>query len=205
MEALAYVWHLFITGGLVMYPLLFLSFVTIAIAIERWYYFKHNTRRVNGLTHGIYHSIKSDDWKTVDELCTQYPSAMSRVVQAGMRNRESESSVKNSFMEQMTLEMSSFKRYLDYLSAIVTVAPLLGLLGTVTGMIGTFGVLDNGGGAAAITGGIGEALIATATGFCVAIIAFMVYTYFSHRLDHFIVASEKTCAMVVNGLKKEWN
>lgn len=102
------------------------------------------------------------------------------------------------------MEMSSFKQYLDYLSAIVTVAPLLGLLGTVTGMIGTFGVLDAGGGAAAVTGGIGEALIATASGLCVAIIAFAVYTFYNHKLDHFIVNSEKTCLMVVNNLKKEW-
>ena len=204
MEAVAYVGHLFVSGGLVMYPLLLLSLITVTIAIERRYYFKHNTQGIRGFIHGVYHSIKVEDWDTVDELCRQYPMALSRVVQAGLRDTKSERRVKDGFMEQMTMEMSSFKQYLDYLSAIVTVAPLLRLLGTVTGMIGTFGALDAGGGAAAVTGGIGEALIATASGLCVAIIAFAVYTFYNHKLDHFIVNSEKTCLMVVNNLKREW-
>ena len=65
--------------------------------------------------------------------------------------------MKIAFHEQMSVEAVGFKRYLDYLSAIVTISPLLGLLGTVTGMISTFSVLDNGAGASAVTGGVGEA------------------------------------------------
>lgn len=106
--------------------------------------------------------------------------------------------MKDAFNEQMTVESVAFRRYLDYLSAIVTVAPLLGLLGTVTGMISTFSVLDNGAGASAITGGVGEALVATASGLCVAIIAFCVYTYFDHQLDTIVTDTEKLCVSVVN-------
>ena len=104
----------------------------------------------------------------------------------------------------MTIEAAGFNRYLDYLSAIVTVAPLLGLLGTVTGMISTFSVLDGGMGASAITGGVGEALVATATGLCVAIIAFAVYIFFSHQLDTIVGDTERLCITVVNGKKKSW-
>lgn len=205
MEGVTYIIDLFVTGGLVMYPLLILSLITVAIGIERWYFFRLNTKGGRGFSHGVYHSAKQADWHSVDELCQQYPLAISRVIHAGCSNRESEQTMKGAFMEQMTFEMSSFKQYLEFLSAIVTVAPLLGLLGTVTGMIGTFGVLDNGGGAAAITGGIGEALIATASGLCVAIIAFIIYTYFTHRLDQFVVRSEELCLIMVNAMKKEWN
>lgn len=204
MESISYIINLFVTGGLVMYPLLALSMITVAIGIERWYFFRLNTKGGRGFAHGVYHSAKAGNWREIDELCQQFPLSISRVVHAGCSNRESEQSMKNAFMEQMTFETSSFKRYLDYLSAIVTVAPLLGLLGTVTGMIGTFGVLDNGGSAAAITGGIGEALIVTATGLCVAIIAFAIYTYFSHRLDQFVIRSEELCLTMVNAMKKEW-
>lgn len=109
--------------------------------------------------------------------------------------------MKDGFAEQVTVEAVGFRRYLDYLSAIVTISPLLGLLGTVTGMIGTFSILDNGAGATAITGGIGEALIATASGLCVAIISFCVYTYFDHQLDTIITDTEKLCAIVFNAWK----
>lgn len=109
--------------------------------------------------------------------------------------------MKIAFHEQMSVEAVGFKRYLDYLSAIVTISPLLGLLGTVTGMISTFSVLDNGAGASAVTGGVGEALVATATGLCVAILAFCVYTYFSHQLDTLVTDTEKVCMTVMQARK----
>ena len=103
------------------------------------------------------------------------------------------------------MESISFHRYLDYLSAVVTISPLLGLLGTVTGMIQTFGVLDSGGGAAAITGGVGEALVATATGLCVAILAFCFYTYFSHQLDTLVTDTERLCSTVIGAKRESWD
>lgn len=112
--------------------------------------------------------------------------------------------MRHAFMERMAAEAVGFRRYLDYLSAIVTIAPLLGLLGTVTGMINTFSILDNGAGAAAITGGVGEALVATASGLCVAILAFCVYTYFSHQLDVIVTDTEGLCADVLNAKKESW-
>ena len=113
--------------------------------------------------------------------------------------------MKNAFSDRMSMESINFRRYLDYLSAIVTIAPLLGLLGTVTGMIQTFSVLDAGGGASAITGGVGEALVATASGLCVAIIAFCVYTYFSHQLDTIVTDTERLCATIVTAKKESWD
>lgn len=171
MEGLTYFLHLFHSGGIVMYPLLALSIFTVAIAIERFCYYKANRKDSKRFFTGIAH---------------------------GVSRRNSEKEMKDAFNEQMTVESVAFRRYLDYLSAIVTVAPLLGLLGTVTGMISTFSVLDNGAGASAITGGVGEALVATASGLCVAIIAFCVYTYFDHQLDTIVTDTEKLCVSVVN-------
>jgi biopolymer transport protein ExbB len=98
----------------------------------------------------------------------------------------------------MAVEVTGLKRHLDYLSAIVTVAPLLGLLGTVIGMIGTFNVMDaSGSGAAAITGGVGEALVATAAGLCVAVVAFFIHTFFAHRFEQVVKDAEDMCFMVL--------
>ena len=197
--------HLFNSGGLVMYPLLILSLITIAIAVERFYYYRLNRRGSRVFFHGVYHSAVQKDWDTVINLCKEFPSAIARIIESGMENAGTETSMKGSFSDRMSMESINFRRYLDYLSAIVTIAPLLGLLGTVTGMIQTFSVLDSGGGAAAITGGVGEALVATASGLCVAIIAFCVYTYFSHQLDTIVTDTERLCAAIVTAKKESWD
>lgn len=197
--------HLFNSGGFVMYPLLILSIITLAIAVERFYYFRNNRKGSKAFFHGVYHAAAAKDWDVVRQLCTEFPSALSRVIASGMAHDKSEASMKSAFEDRMSMESISFHRYLDYLSAIVTIAPLLGLLGTVTGMIHTFSVLDGGGGAAAITGGVGEALIATASGLCVAIIAFCFYTYFDHQLDTLVTDTERLCSTVIGAKKESWD
>ena len=197
--------HLFNSGGFVMYPLLILSLITLAIAVERFYYFRNNRKGSKTFFHGVYHAAAAKDWDVVRQLCTEFPSALSRVIANGMAHDTSEASMKSAFEDRMSMESISFHRYLDYLSAIVTIAPLLGLLGTVTGMIQTFSVLDNGGGAAAITGGVGEALVATASGLCVAIIAFCFYTYFDHQLDTLVTDTERLCSTVLGAKKESWD
>ena len=190
--------HLFHSGGLVMYPLLILSFITIAIAVERFSYYRVNRRGSRAFFHGVYHSAVQKDWDTIINLCKEYPSAISRIVESGIENDRTENTMKNAFSDRMSMESINFRRYLDYLSAIVTIAPLLGLLGTVTGMIQTFS-------ASAITGGVGEALVATASGLCVAIIAFCIYTYFSHQLDTIVTDTERLCTTIVTAKKESWD
>lgn len=197
--------HLFNSGGFVMYPLLILSLITLAIAIERFYYFRNNRKGSKTFFHGVYHAAAAKDWDVVRQLCSEFPSALSRVIEQGMAHDQSEASMKSAFEDRMSMESISFHRYLDYLSAIVTISPLLGLLGTVTGMIQTFSVLDSGGGAAAITGGVGEALVATASGLCVAIIAFCFYTYFDHQLDTLVTDTERLCSTVIGAKKESWD
>ena len=197
--------HLFHSGGFVMYPLLILSLITLAIAVERFYYYRTNRKGSRVFFHGVYHAAVQQDFDTVGKLCKEFPSAIARIIESGMENASTETSMKGAFSDRMSMEAINFRRYLDYLSAIVTIAPLLGLLGTVTGMIQTFSVLDAGGGAAAITGGVGEALVATASGLCVAIIAFCVYTYFSHQLDTIVTDTERLCATIVTSKKESWD
>ena len=197
--------HLFNSGGFVMYPLLILSLITLAIAVERFYYFRNNRKGSKTFFHGVYHAAAAKDWDVVRQLCSEFPSALSRIIASGMEHDKSEASMKSAFEDRMSMESISFHRYLDYLSAIVTIAPLLGLLGTVTGMIQTFSVLDSGGGAGAITGGVGEALVATASGLCVAIIAFCFYTYFDHQLDTLVTDTERLCSTVLGAKKESWD
>ena len=96
------------------------------------------------------------------------------------------------------------RQYLNYLDVIVTMSPLLGLLGTVTGMISSFSVLSiSEGQPFAITAGVGEALIATATGLMVAILALIVHTYLVQRLDILVSDMEKLSSLYLANIKGE--
>lgn len=196
---------LFNSGGLVMYPLLILSFITLTIAVERFFYYRSNHSGAKVFFRGVDDAVRQKDWEGVQQLCERFPSALSRIIANGLAHSGSEGAMKSAFEDRMSMESISFNRYLDYLSAIVTISPLLGLLGTVTGMIQTFSVLDSGGGAGAITGGVGEALVATAAGLCVAIIAFCFYTYFSHQLDSMVTDAERLCSLVLGAKKESWD
>ena len=100
---------------------------------------------------------------------------------------------KQAYLEsQAGIFIAQLRDKLDYLGIIVTMSPLLGLLGTIVGMIGAFSIFNLQAGAPlAITGGIGEALIATATGLCVAILSLCAHSYFSHRMDNIITNMEQ--------------
>nr|WP_021170394.1 MotA/TolQ/ExbB proton channel family protein [Sporomusa ovata]EQB25831.1 MotA/TolQ/ExbB proton channel [Sporomusa ovata DSM 2662] len=97
---------------------------------------------------------------------------------------------------------AKLREKLGYLDTIVTLSPLLGLLGTVVGMISSFSIMNvKTGQPQAITGGVGEALVATATGLCVAVAALIVHTYYSHWLDSIITGMEE-CSTVLAEAKR---
>lgn len=204
MENLNYVIHLFHSGGFVMWPLLFLSLMIIAIAAERAYFFHKYGGQSKVVSHAVEELAKLKQWDEIEKTVNESNSLASRVARAGLDNAYDETTMKAAIADQMGMEVVGFKRYMDYLSATVTISPLLGLLGTVTGMIGSFSILDSGAGASAITGGVGEALIATASGLCVAIIAFGIYTYFSHKLDTIINNIESMCVSLINAKREGW-
>lgn len=202
MDGIAYGWHLFQSGGVVMYPLLLLSVITVAIAVERLSYYRQNRRGSIAFFAAVRATLAAGDFGKAAHLCAESPTAVARIIGQGLEHDADETAMKDAFEQRMTLEAAGFQRYLDYLSAIVTISPLLGLLGTVTGMIRTFSILDGGAGAAAITGGVGEALVATATGLCVAIFAFCAYTYFDHQFDAIVNDTEALAIDVLNAKKE---
>lgn len=104
----------------------------------------------------------------------------------------------SAYMEiQSGIAISKFRNRLYYLNVIVTMAPLLGLLGTISGMISAFSVFNlESGQASAITGGVGEALIAITMGLCVAIIALAVHAYFAQRIENIVTDMEQCFSLV---------
>lgn len=192
---------LFHKGGPVMYALLFCSVAVVAITAERFLYYRQVTMEFSFLQERLQPLMKTGCIEQAWEICSGSSAVIEQVAADGLlaycRGRNVEGALENA----AAAAAARLRKRLNYLSAIVTLAPLLGLLGTVVGMIDSFSVFNvQAGQPLAITGGIGEALIATATGLCVAITAMAVHTYFAQRLDGFLSDIEQVANYIVNDL-----
>jgi biopolymer transport protein ExbB len=196
--------EIFSKGGLVMWPLLLCSIIVIAIAIERGVYFRHAQSDVKRLQMMLADQLKVGNWDKAREICERshgIPADM--LAQALGQSFEDRLQLEQRIDGIATMAVTDLRYRLEYLDTIVTLAPLLGLLGTVTGMIQSFSVLTiKGGQPLMITGGVGEALIATATGLCVAILALVTYSYFSHRINTVISDMERMSNYVLSVLPR---
>ena len=191
--------EIFHHGGWVMYPLLACSIIVVAIGVERFMYYRRTCTANMTVSQKVLALAKEKKWQDIENFCSTRRCFISDVLMNGLRYRSCPISMKESFEEIISVRANGLKRNLNYLDTIVTMAPLLGLLGTVIGMIGSFKVLDvSGDNPALITGGVGEALIATATGLCVAVLALVVHSYFSNRLDGILTDVENVCTLLIN-------
>jgi biopolymer transport protein ExbB len=170
-----------IKGGPVMIPLLLCSVLAVAVVLERaWFWWRldprHDTERVLELA-------AAGKWEDAARVGDASPTPGARVLAAGIQDRTVSAALAMEAAAQT--EAARMKRGLVVLDTIITLAPLLGLLGTVTGMIGSFGVMAESGinQPHAITGGVAEALIATAAGLVVAIAALVPYNAFNARVE----------------------
>ena len=172
----------FTRGGPVMWPLLFCSLVAATIAIERCLFWWRERRRRNAeLVEHIFRSVEQADYEQAAALGGVKPDAVVRVLRAGLAHRE------HGLRESMEVaagdEIARMKQGLPILDTIVTLAPLLGILGTVTGIIRSFDLLGASqmGDPRAVSSGIAEALITTAAGLIVALPTLLAYNYFVAR------------------------
>ena len=183
-----------------MYLLLLCSLTVAAIAIDRFLLYRRAAKGAQELEAEVSASLRK---RKVDEAASaakDKDNMVAYLVNSALDARAAGEDV------PMTLEAvygeaaMLLRARLNYLSTIVTLAPLLGLLGTISGMIQSFSVFNlQAGQPMAITGGIGEALIATATGLLVAIFALVVHTYFAQRMDTMLTLLEKTMNTLLAG------
>lgn len=104
MENLNYVIHLFHSGGYVMYPLLFLSLMVIAIAVERSFYYRKYAGKTNIVTHAVNEYAKLQKWDEIEKVIKENPSIASRIAEAGLKNCTTEEGMKTAFSDQMGVE-----------------------------------------------------------------------------------------------------
>jgi biopolymer transport protein ExbB len=170
-----------VKGGFIMIPLLASSLVAVTVILER-FAFWHSLRK-HEVDRRILALAAEGDFKQAMEVAGTSRHPVARVLHAGLRSRDSGPATAMQAAAQV--ELGNLRRNLPVLDTIITLAPLLGLLGTITGMISAFGIVSEAGLGQphAITGGIAEALIATATGLLVAIVTLIPYNYFRSRME----------------------
>lgn len=166
-------------GGWVMWPLFACAVVSVAVMIERAITLRRAGQSNDALLSEVRSLLRAGRADDAVALCERTPGPVARVIASGIRNRHLESAEVERAMEETALkEIPHLNRRLGVLDTIITLSPLLGLLGTITGMIQSFQVVAVATGAnaaPAITGGVAEALIATASGLAVAIATLPVY------------------------------
>ena len=193
--------ELFAKGGPVMYLLLISSVAVAAIGIERFRFYNYASHESETFLSLLKESFKRQQPDEVLNFCSQENSCVGLVASSGVRAAVAGENVELALNAAYDEEAMRLRARLNYLSMIVTLAPLLGLLGTISGMIESFNIFSiQAGQPLAITGGIGEALIATATGLGVSIFALIVHTYFAQKLDENLTTLDKTVNIVLANL-----
>ncbi len=185
-ETIAY----FLKGGLVMWPLLLCSVIVVAITVERWLYYRE-VDSGRAFTEKFCKLIDENQIDAAGAMAEKTKGVYAQIAYQAMRYQSYHQC--SGFLETKAgLFMDRLRSKLSYLNVIVTLSPLLGLLGTIVGMIHSFSIFNlQEGQPMAITGGIGEALIATATGLCVAILALCTHAYLGHRMNEIITNMEQ--------------
>ncbi len=184
-------------GGLVMYILLLCSIFIITVGVERFLYFSQADSG-RKFARDFYKFMINDKVEEAKNLAKNSRGDLANLLDFAFTKMNNKNvNIMNLLEVQSGISLSKFKSRLYYLNVIVTMAPLLGLLGTIVGMISAFSVFNlQEGQAIAITGGVGEALIATATGLCVAIVSLAIHAYFIQRIDHIVTDMEQAFSLV---------
>ena len=176
-----------------MWPLLACSVIVLTIVFERALFWAGMARRRNRALRDEVLTVSDDtDWKTIEERIRQCDDAVIRVLKVGIQHRDYDMSrAMEAEARHLLKKMSQFMAVLD---TMITVAPLLGILGTVIGIISSFKMLGSGGGMAdpkLVTGGIAQALITTAAGLSISIFTVFPYNYFKSRIENSAHLMEK--------------
>lgn len=197
--------ELFKHGGPIMWPILVVSFLLITVAIERVLFIVRETRRREPeLVDKMLEKVESNDTDGAVELGKKSQDYVARILVYALTHKEH--SLGNAFTRAASQEMQRFGQGLPTLDTCITAAPLLGLLGTVTGMMGTFAALNTGTGdigsaATKITGGVAEALIATMCGLAIAIMGLLPFNYLNARSEearHDIEDASNSLEIIIN-------
>ncbi|MEE8317705.1 MAG: MotA/TolQ/ExbB proton channel family protein [Candidatus Omnitrophota bacterium] len=196
-------------GGPVMYPIILCSIVAFAIVVERFYHLYKAKIDTKDFMNNVEITIKRNRIAEAIKICDKTPGPIAHIVKAGIlkhdRNRQE---IRESIEDAGHQEVPRLERHLSLLATIAHVSPLLGLLGTVTGMVRAFQIIQeksasfNPVSPGDLAGGIWEALLTTVAGLIVAIPTVVAYNYLVNKVDEFVLEMERSATELTNILSQ---
>jgi len=199
-----------IKGGPVMYPIILCSILAFAIIIERLYHLRRAKIDTKKFMDEIANTLRRNKIIEAIELCDKTPGPIPYILKAGiMKHDRPRLEIKEAIEDASLYEVPRLEKNVAVLATIAHIAPLLGLLGTVTGMIRCFQTIQEKSSSyhpvspGDLAGGIWEALITTVAGLTVGIPALVAYNYFVNRVNNFILDMEKSATDLVNILSQK--
>ncbi len=193
-------------GGWLMVPILLCSVIAAAICVERFWTLRTAQIAPRNLLAQVWDWIKNNDMDSRKLRELRLGSPLGQILAAGITNhRRGREQMKEAIEEVANHVVHEMERYLNTLGTVAAIAPLLGLLGTVIGMIKVFTSikLEGTGNAAVLAGGISEALITTAAGLTVAIPSLFFYRFFQRRVDELVISMEQEALKLVEVLNSD--
>jgi len=192
-------------GGIVMVPIILCSILTVAITLERLWTLRGQRVVPEELTDKVWQWVENRSLSDKQIMALQQHSPLGRILAAGLANRHRDRAVMISAIEDAGRHVvHDLERFLNTLGTIAGISPLLGLLGTVTGMIRTFKAItvSGVGDPTTMASGIAEALITTAAGLMVAIPALVAYRYLRSVVDAHVIQMEKESIKLVQAIDR---
>lgn len=198
-------WKLILAGGPIMVPILICSLFAVAIIVEKFWYFRIIKTDVLDLKKRIFDHVKNNRIKEAIESCESNNSPVAKILKAGVTKfGAAREDIKENMEDASLFEIPKLERRLNALATIAHISPLLGLLGTVTGMTASFHTIQvraaslNPVTPGDLAGGIGEALLTTVAGLIVAIPAYVAYNFFVNKINDVVLEMERAATELVN-------
>lgn len=189
------------SGGWLMLPIILCSIASISIIAERFWSLRRDRVLPRHLVATVWARVKKGQINRAEIESIEKQSALGKILSAGLYNRdEQRDRLKEAIEERGREVVHELEQFLDTLGTIASISPLLGLLGTVLGMIKVFTAITTHGvgDPAALASGISQAMITTAAGLSVAIISLIFYRYFRRRVDTIVVEMEREAIKMVD-------
>jgi len=198
-------WDAIQKGGPLMYVILLCSILALAVVLERLYHLYRAGIDTKDFMSKIAVSLKRNKIMEAIEMCNNAPGPIAHIMKAGiLKHDRPRSEIKEAIEDAGFHEISRLEKNLSVLSTVAHIAPLLGLLGTVTGMVRAFQVIEEKASSlypvnpGDLAGGIWEALLTTVAGLLVAIPTVVAYNYLASRVDGFVLDMEKSATDLLN-------